>query len=77
MSGAVEALRRFYGGIEDMPNVEYVRPVYNVFDPDTTEPEIVWDVYFENGKHVFWDSDAEEAPDYFKSQRKQRGSLRR
>jgi hypothetical protein len=77
MSGAVEALRGFYPGIEDMPNVEYVRPVYNVFDPETSEPEIVWDVCFKNGKHILWDGDAEESPDYFESQRKQRKSLRR
>jgi len=71
LKSSFEALCRFYGGIEDAPDVKYVRPVYYVFD-ESNEPRIVWEVNFKADKRVFWDPVAKESPNYFRDIRRKR-----
>jgi hypothetical protein len=71
LKSSFEALRNFYPVIQDVPDIQYVRPVYYVFD-ESNEPRIVWEVNFKADKRVFWDPVAKQAPNYFKDIRKRR-----
>ena len=57
-----EGLRRFYAGIQSVPNVQYIRPVYYCFDAEIQDPQIVWEVCFDGGRRVFLDVVAKEVP---------------
>ena len=72
LTSSFQALRSFYPGIQDVPYVQYVRPVYYGFDHKIKEPGIVWEVCFEGDRRAFWDSVAKQAPNYFENIRKQR-----
>lgn len=65
LKSSFEALCNFYPVIQDVPDIQYVRPVYYVFD-ESKEPRIVWEVNFKPDRRVFWDPVGKEAPDYFK-----------
>jgi hypothetical protein len=71
LKSTFEALRNFYPVIQDVPDIQYVRPVYYVFD-ESNEPRIVWEVNFKADKRVFWDPVAKQAPNYFTDIRKRR-----
>jgi len=70
LKGAFVALRRYYLGIQKLPDILYVRPVYFVMDK-STEPRVVWEVCFSPGQRIFWDSSAKRSPEHFKQLRKQ------
>lgn len=74
LKSSLEALRRFYPGLQEVPDVRYIRPIYYAFD-ESKEPRVVWEVYFEAGRRVFWDATAKQAPNYFEHIKKQRKEL--